>query len=462
MIPLTLEQLAEVVGGRLEDGGDAARVADRVVIDSRLAGPGALFVALPGEHADGHDFAADAAGRGAAGCLADEARGPVGVPGTVLVDDPADALLGLGAWMRDEVNPAVVAVTGSNGKTTTKDLIAAAAGATLRVIANEGSFNNELGVPLTCCRLEADTQVLVSEIGARGVGHIASLTPLVRPDVSVVTTVSGAHLELFKDVETVARAKGELVEALGPDGVAVLNADDPRVAAMRGKSLGRLVTYGLAADADWRAEHLEADDLARWSFTVRGRRVTCPLPGEHNVGNALAALAVADVLGVPLEDAAAALERATVSHWRMELRRTPQGATVLNDAYNANPASMEAALKTLATMRAAGRRWAVLGRMAELGEGEAEAHDRIGRLCIRLGVDGLIVVGAQARAIRDAADQEGFYGQGDLFLADDADEAAEILAGRLGAGDVVLVKASRSAGLERVADLLAPHGKDAA
>ena len=466
MIPLTLEQLAEVVGGRLQDGAGAERTVDAVVIDSRRAAPGALFVALPGERTDGHDHIADAAARGAVGYLADEARAPqltsLAAPGGVLVDDPADALLGLGAWVRDEVNPAVVAVTGSNGKTTTKDLIAAAAGAALRTVANEGSFNNELGVPLTCCRLEADTQVLVTEIGARGIGHIAMLTPLVRPDVAVVTTVAGAHLELFGDVDTVALAKAELVESLGPDGVAVLNADDPRVAAMRGKCMGQVVTYGITQDADWRAEDPRADELARWSFTVRGRRVTCPLPGEHNVGNTLAALAAADALGVPLDAAAAALERATVSRWRMELRRTAAGATVLNDAYNANPASMEAALKTLATMRVEGRRWAVLGRMAELGEGEREAHDRIGRLCIRLGVEGLIVVGEQARAIRDGADLEGFYGQGDLFLVDTPDAAADLLRERLAPGDVVLVKASRSAGLERVAELLAPQEEGAA
>ncbi|HWH31288.1 MAG TPA: UDP-N-acetylmuramoyl-tripeptide--D-alanyl-D-alanine ligase [Egibacteraceae bacterium] len=461
MIPLTLEQLAEVVGGRLQDGADAARVVGDVVIDSRRATAGALFVALPGEHADGHDYVADAVARGAAGYLADERRAPLPEPGAVLVDDPGDALLGLGAWVRDQVDPRVVAVTGSNGKTTTKDLIAAAVGAGLRTVANEGSYNNELGVPLTCCKLDEDSQVLVTEIGARGIGHIASLTPLVRPDVAVVTTVAGAHLELFKDLDTVARAKGELVESLGPDGVAVLNADDARVAAMRDRAMGRVVTYGVSADADWRAGDLRADELARFSFTARGVRVRCPLPGEHNVGNALAALAVADVLGVAPETAAAGIGAARVSRWRMEVRRTPSGAVILNDAYNANPASMEAALKTLASMRVAGRRWAVLGRMAELGDGEREAHDRIGRLCIRLGVDGLVVVGAQARAIRDAADLEGFYGQGDLFLVDAPAEAAELLRDRLAEGDAVLVKASRSAGLERVADLLAPQGEDA-
>jgi UDP-N-acetylmuramoyl-tripeptide--D-alanyl-D-alanine ligase len=458
MIRLTLEQLAEVVGGRLEEGGDAGRVVDHVVIDSREVRENSLFVALVGEHTDGHRFIVQAGARGAQGFLADEMKAPFDAPGGVLVDDPADALLGLGAWMRDEVDPRVVAVTGSNGKTTTKDLIAAAASSTLRTIANTGSYNNELGVPLTCCRLEPDTQLLVTEIGARGLGHIASLTPVVRPDVAVVTSVASAHLELFRDLETVALAKGELVEALGEEGVAVLNADDARVAAMASRTRARVVTYGVGGPADWRAEDLEADELARYSFTVRGMRVRCPLPGEHNVSNSLAALVVADAVGVPLDAAVAGIERAQVSRWRMEVVRAASGAIVFNDAYNANPASMSAALKTLASARVEGRRWAVLGRMAELGPDEDAAHDRIGRLVIRLGIDGLVVVGREARAIRDAADQEGFYGRGALHLVDTPEEAATLLRERVGEQDAVLVKASRSAGLERVAELLAATG----
>jgi len=454
VIPLTLEAVAEIVGGRLQDGADADRRIDHVVIDSRLAGPGALFVALPGEHADGHDFIAQAAANGAGGCLADELRAPAHASGAVLVDDPADALLGLGIWVRQTVAPTVVAVTGSSGKTTTKDLIAAAAGGARRVVANEGSFNNELGVPLTCCRLEADSEVLVTEIGARGIGHIALLAGLVAPDIAVVTNVGAAHAQLFGDLDTTAQAKGELVEALAADGVAVLNADDTRVAAMAARAPGRVVTYGMGDGAGWRAEDVRLDELARPSFTVRGHRVQLPLPGEHNVGNALAAIAVADLLGVGLDEAADGIARATVSHWRMELQRAANGALILNDAYNANPASMEAALKTLAATAATGRRWAVLGHMAELGDQAAEAHDRIGRLVIRLGIDALVVVGAAARGIRDAADLEGFYGQGPLHLVDTPEEAAALVRAELAPQDVVLVKASRSAGLERVATLL--------
>lgn len=456
MIPLTAEQLADVVGGDLTPGTDPAAAVDDVAIDSRAARPGTLFVALPGERTDGHRFVADAVGRGAALALVASGRIadlPAGAP-AVVVDDPGDALLGLGRWVRDTVDPTVVAVTGSSGKTTTKDLIAAAAGAGRAVVAAAGSYNNDLGVPLTCCRLGLDSEVLVAEVGARGLGHVAKLAALLDPDIGVVTTIGGAHLELFGDVETVARAKGELVEALDPSGLAVLNADDGRVAALAARTRARVVTFGRGEGADWRAEDVRVDDLARPAFRVRGTDVTVPLPGEHNVGNALAALAVADAVGVPLGDAAAALAGATVSRWRMEVVRTRDGVTVLNDAYNANPASVTAALRTLVQTRTGGRRWAVLGPMAELGEASAAEHDRIGRLVIRLGVDGLVVVGRDARPLRDAADLEGFYGQGDLYAVDGVEEVAGVLAGRLHPGDVVLVKASRAVGLERAADAL--------
>lgn len=457
MIPLALSQAADVVGGDLVDAASADRWIDDVTIDSRLARPGSLFIPLHGERVDGHDFVAHASRRGASGYLWDHRRPAPEHPGGILVDDPADALLGLGAWVRDRVDPAVIAITGSSGKTTTKDLIAAAVGAGRSTVANPGSYNNEIGVPLTCCRLSADTEVLVAEIGSRGLGHIARLAPLIAPDVAVVTTVGASHLAMLGDLDTVARAKSELVESLDADGIAVLNADDARVAAMADVAPGRVVTYGMQANADWRGEAIELDELARPVFTVRGRRLRLALPGEHNVGNALAALAAADAVGVDLDQAAGALEGATVSPWRMQLVRTADGLVILNDAYNANPASMTAALATLAHVTTGGRRWAVLGYMAELGPGSDEAHRQIGHSVARSGIERLLVVGSEAEGIRAGAAEARTDDNESVLTAEGPDEAIVLLRRLLRPDDAVLVKASRSVGLERIVDALAGH-----
>ncbi len=450
MIPLRLAAVADAVGGTLVDPRDGDRVVDSVTIDSRTADSGALFVALPGERVDGHDFVAAAVRAGATGYLCRADRAP-GVAGGVAVADPAAALLALGATVRRVVDPRGVAVTGSSGKTTTKHLLRAAMGAGRRVVANVGSYNNELGVPLTCCALTADTEVLVAEVGARGAGHVAAMAAVLRPDVTVVTTVGEAHLAMFADLDGVARAKRELVEALTADGVAILNADDPRVLAMAAAAPGPVVTYACGDDADLRAHDVTLDALARPRFRVDGVAVSLPLPGLHNVGNALAALAGARACGVDLAAAAAALATAPVSRWRMELHTTDDGVTVLNDAYNANPSSTEAALRTLAATATGGRRVAVLGHMAELGPGSDAAHERIGRQCAELALDGLVAVGAGAAAIARGARAAGLAPGGRVEAVADAEAALEVLRGWLADGDAVLVKASRSAGLERVA-----------
>ncbi len=458
MIRLTVAQLAEVVGGEVARPGDDDRVVDHVVVDSRQAGPGALFVALPGEHIDGHEFVADAAARGASAALIAAERPLPDASGLVVVDDPGDALMGLGAWVRDTVDPLVVAITGSQGKTTTKDLAHAALSSERVVAAAPASYNNEVGVPLTCCRLELDSEVLVCEVGTRGVGDIARLVPIVRPDIAVVTAIGASHLERLGDVDTVARAKGELVEALSPSDHAVLNADDHRVAALAARTDGRVVTYGITAEADWQALDVGLDGRARPRFTALapdGRRVDVHLanPGRHNVSNALAALAVADLAGVDLARATAALGTASGSQWRMALADTPDGGAVLNDAYNANPASTRAALEALAALDVPGRRWAVLGHMAELGTHSAAAHAEIGQLAADLGLDGLVVVGTEAEAIADAAERCGFAGP--VSRCADADAALAWLDGSIDGRDAVLVKASRAVGLERLATALA-------
>lgn len=458
MIRLTVAQLAEVVGGDVARPDDAERVVDQVVVDSRRAKPGALFVALPGEHADGHEFVADAAARGATAALIAADRPLPDAAGLVIVDDPGDALLGLGAWVRDTVDPLVVAITGSQGKTTTKDLLRAALSPERVVAAAPASYNNDVGVPLTCCRLELDSEVLVCEIGTRGVGDIARLAPIVRPDIAVVTAIGASHLERLGDIDTVARAKGELVEALSPADHAVLNADDDRVAGLAARTDARVVTYGVTAAADWQAADVGLDARARARFTAlapdeRRAEVHLANPGRHNVANALAALAVADLARVDLHRAAAGLATASGSEWRMALANTPAGGAVLNDAYNANPASTRAALEALAALEVPGRRWAVLGHMAELGAHSTAAHEEIGRLATQLGLDGLVVVGGEAQTIADAAERLGFAGR--VARCDDADAALAWLDGSIDGRDAVLIKASRSVGLERLAATLA-------
>jgi UDP-N-acetylmuramoyl-tripeptide--D-alanyl-D-alanine ligase len=454
MIDVTLAQLAEVVGGELVDERADTAVVRGVTIDSRHVGDGDLFVALPGTRTDGHRFVDTALAAGAAGALvaADRSADLAPDAAVVVVDDPADALLALGAWVRDTVDPHVIAVTGSNGKTTTKDLTAAA----LRdrvVVANEGSFNNELGMPLTCCRMTHGTDVLVSELGMRGPGQIAQLAALLRPTVGIVTSVAGVHLELLGSLEAIADAKGELVEALDADGVAVLAADDARVAAMAQRTAATVVTFGTAPSADFRATDVELDRSARARFVLHspaGRHdVTVPVPGVHNVGNALAAVAAATASGVDLPAAVAGLADARVSRWRLQLESVGD-VSVLNDAYNANPTSVEAALRTLCALPTNGRRWAVLGTMAEIGPTSAEEHRRTGGVVSTLGVDALITVGDEAAAMIDGAAAADAEGRRQRWAVDDVDAAARILADGTDDGDVVLVKASRSAGLERV------------
>lgn len=467
MIPLTLAQVADIVGGELDHPWQSDGVVNSVTIDSRQVHEGALFVALDGERVDGHDYVDRAATAGARGYLRRADR-DVDVPGGIAVDDPADALLALGLWIRDIVDPTVVMVTGSNGKTTTKDLIAAAIGPSRATIATTGSQNNELGLPLTCCRLEADSDVLIAEIGMRGEGQIAALAMPMRPDIAVVTNVAGVHLELLGSLDAIARAKSELVQALVPGGAAVLNADDPLVAAMselpggftswyygQGRSGGGAPDDGTSTTV--RATNIRLDSSARPQFALLDdggtHDVTLGVPGEHNVNNALAAYCVAKILGIAPTRAIAGLESAQLSPWRMQLDVAASGLRVLNDAYNANPDSTAAALSTL---RAIGdsqvlHRIAVLGHMAEIGPTSHAEHVRIGRLAADMSLDGLVVVGHLAAGLSEGATAGGFAGALGLHHVADPDEAIRALENLVGPADIVLVKASRSAGLERVA-----------
>jgi len=455
VIPFTLKEVAEATGGRLADADPDAVVAG-VAVDSRAVRPGELFVALPGGRTDGSLFAAAAAEAGAAATLARE--GAVFAGPRVEVADPLAALAALGTAVRDRSAATVVAVTGSNGKTTTKDLLAAALATTVATVANQASFNNEVGLPLTLTRIDPGTRAVVVEMGARGPGHIAALARLARPSVGVVVNVGESHLGMFGSREAIAKAKGELVESLPPDGTAVLNADDPQVAAMADRTVARVVTFGQGPAAQVRAEAVTLDGDGRASFTLvtpaGTAEVTLPAPGEHLVSCALAAAAAAAVLGVGPAEVAAGLATATLSPMRMQVRRRPDGLTVVNDAYNANPSSMAAALKTLATLgRLGGRTVAVLGEMAELGPAAAAEHDRIGRLATRLGIDRLVGVGEPGRVMVNAARMEGMWPEEAEAVAG-PDAALALLTPVLGPDDVVLVKASRVVALDRVADAL--------
>ena len=464
MIDLTLAEVAAAVGGVLADATDPdAMVTGPVTVDSRRVVPGGLFVAVAGEHHDGHDFAASAVASGAVAVLA--AR-PVGVP-AVVVDDVVAGLGRLaGAVRRRLPGLHVVGITGSSGKTSTKDLLAQLLERLGPTVAPPGNYNNEIGLPLTVLAADPTTRFLVLEMGARGLGHIRELTDIAVPDVGVVLNVGTAHVGEFGSQAAIAAAKGELVEALPERGLAVLNADDPLVRPMAGRTAARVVRYGESDAADVRAVDVALDERGRPRFelvSAAGRAVVAMrLVGEHQVSNALAAAAVALDAGAPLDAVAEALTEAEPrSRWRMEVVERPDGVTVVNDAYNANPESVRAALKALVALAGDRRSWAVLGEMGELGAEHIAAHDTIGRLAVRLNVDKLLVVGAGAKAMHLGAGMEGSWDDESVFVTD-VDAAVALLREQLRPGDVVLVKASRAAGLERVAAALLADPEDGA
>jgi UDP-N-acetylmuramoyl-tripeptide--D-alanyl-D-alanine ligase len=452
MIPLSLAAIAEITGARPHLVTDPAAAVDTVVIDSRSAGPGALFAALPGNRVDGHDFAPAAVAAGAAAVLATR---PAGVPTLIVPDVPA-AMAALARAVVDRLpGLTIAAITGSAGKTTTKDLAAQLIERLGPTVAPHGSYNNEIGHPLTILRATAATRYLVLELSARGTGHIAQQCEIARPSLGVVLCVGHAHTGEFGGLAGVARAKGELPAALPAGGVALLNADDPRVLAMVGRTAARVVTFGGAPQAAVRAAGVRLDDQGRPGFTLVTPAGSAPVQlrlfGEHNVVNALAAAALAGELGLGLPQVAESLSAATArSRWRMEVTQRPDGVTVINDAYNASPEAMAAAIASLAAMARGRRALAVLGPMYELGSQSRAFHEEAGALAARAGVAGLIVVGEDAAPMLTGAKSEGSWA-GELLAVPDVGSAVEAVAARLRPGDVVLVKAAHAAGLERVA-----------
>lgn len=471
MLTASADTIVRVTGGLLLAGSGEA-VASDVAVDSRAVEPGCVFVALPGERVDGHDYLEASLEAGArvlvvtrpleeivpAARKASEAGAAV-----IRVPDAVRAVQELAAWHRHRLHAVVVGITGSTGKTTTKDFLTSALARTMRVVATEGNRNNDLGLPLTILRAGSDTDALVVEMGMRGLGQIARLAQVAAPDMGLVTNVGTSHIELLGTQDAVATAKGELVRAVPGTGAVFLNGDDAYSDALALDSKAPVTLYGLSERCDVRAEDVTTDEAGCASFDLLAPqgsvRVTLPLPGRHNVYNALAAAAVALRLAVSLEDVREGLGSATVSGMRMQTFTTASGVVVVNDAYNANPSSMRAAVETLATMRVPGRRIAVLGDMAELGSLSELAHFEIGELVGRSEIDSLLTVGPRAGRIADGAKAEGMDAA-DVRRFESAEEAATALRSTVREGDAVLVKASRVMGLERVVErMVAPDAE---
>ncbi|HZJ48814.1 MAG TPA: UDP-N-acetylmuramoyl-tripeptide--D-alanyl-D-alanine ligase, partial [Acidimicrobiia bacterium] len=428
----TLATVAAATGGVAN--GDSQMPVHSVSTDSRSVEVGSVFVAIRGEHHDGHDYAADAVAAGAVAALVEHGTHTDLIP-RIDVEDTGRALRDLAAYRRSELEMPVVAITGSTGKTSTKDLLAAAIPGSW---ASPRSYNNEVGVPLTVLTAPDDATALVLEVGSRGPGHIAWLMPAIRPSVAVITNLGVVHFETFGSRDAVADGKWELVAGLSEGGIAVLPAEEPR---LRRPHPGPTITFGEDPTALFRISSISTDMEGRPSFNLHacGRvvPVTLAMAGSHNAHNAAAAFAAATAIGIDQEIAADGMANAVASPWRMEIHKGR--FTVVNDAYNANPTSMEAALRTVASMP--GRSFAILGEMAELGSIATEEHRRIGRLASDLDFEGVVTVGHD-HGLADAA--------GGLNMTD-PDVALEYVLGRVGEGDVVLVKASRSVGLESLA-----------
>lgn len=459
MIELSLGEISAALAGELHGPTDAQglRVTGSVETDSRLVANGALFFARPGEVTDGHLFVGAALESGAVAAVVDH-----------IVDSPipqivvSDVTLALGelakfvlARIRENSDLKVIGITGSNGKTTTKNMLREILSQVGQTIAPIESFNNEVGAPISILKTDFDTKFLVVELGAGGPGSIAYLADIAKPDLGVLLKVGLAHVGEFGGIEGTAKIKGELATALTQDGLFIGNADDGYVRDMATNA--KQVWFGTAPDAGYRASDLQLS-ISGTSFDIHwptgeSERITLQILGEHHVMNALAACAVADQLGVARETIKSALENMPLAErWRMQLTNRPDGISIINDAYNASPDSTKAALQTLAQLGKSGRRTiAVLGEMAELGAFSREQHDAIGRIVVRLNIDQLVVVGQAAKLIHMGAEQEGSWG-GESKYFDSIAEALAYVRGMLIAGDIVLVKSSKSANLRHLGD----------
>ena len=447
---LQLDQIRAWLG--LDPAGGAGAVLG-YSIDSRTLRPGDLFFAIQGPRHDGHAYVEEAFRRGAVAAVVRSAYRGTGAGTLLPVDAPASALLKLATWARRKWGRTLIAVTGSSGKTTTKEMIAAFLEGFLTISKSEGNLNNEYGLPLSLLRIRDDADAAVVEIGINHPGELRPLADIAAPNIGVVTNVGAAHVGNFDSVEAIAAEKRQLIESLGTDGIAVLNADDARVAAFRTVHSGCCVTFGINQEADVRADDLHDLGAEGARFRVAGHPMITAVPGRHNVANIVAAMAVARCLGVGPDRLQDAVGRLRPVAMRGKICRSG-GVTLIDDCYNANPAAVEAMLEVL-RRTSARRRIAVLGEMRELGVRSRELHRRIGQAVSAAGLDYLVAVGGDAVEIAAAADVPGEF-------HDYPQEAARALAGQLRPGDALLLKASRGVGLERVRDaLLAEMGRTA-
>jgi UDP-N-acetylmuramoyl-tripeptide--D-alanyl-D-alanine ligase len=466
MIPMRPHEIAQAAGARLLNAGTRpAKAISKVSTDTRSMSKGSLFVALKGNRFDGHDFLEQALNKGAAALLVarvePEVMNRARKKGTAVIRARGTlaALSRLAARQREMSTAEVVGITGSTGKTLTKDFVASVLETEGVVAASRGSFNNEIGVPLTILQLASDTRFLVLEMGSRGMGHVEELCHIARPRIGVITNIGWTHMQYFRTRDNLANAKAELLRCLPRDGTAVINADDDYSEILRGLSPCPVLTFGLSRAADIRAHDIQVDKYGKVVFTLRSKgggkaNISVPLPGRHNVENALAAAAVGKIMGVDMESIAEGIANATTTAWRMEMINRPEEITIINDAYNANPVSMRSALMAMCDISCDKRAIAVLGDMAELGPVSEKAHREVGELAVDYGTDILITVGRKSRKTAQAAREKGLP-RGSVFMADGVDKAAEILRAIVEPGDVVLIKGSRFLGLEKLVNLVA-------
>ncbi|MEW6182597.1 MAG: UDP-N-acetylmuramoyl-tripeptide--D-alanyl-D-alanine ligase [Bacillota bacterium] len=458
MLPLTIGETAKVLDAELVRG-DPSRIATAVTTDSREVKPGALFFALAGERYDGHHFTGEALDRGAAGVVVSRAVPATGAASVVLlVPDVLAALGKLARYIRRLAGVFLIGVTGSTGKTSTKDVMAAVLAVRYRVLATRGNLNNEIGVPLTLLRLETGHKVAVVEMAMRGAGEIAALADVCRPDAAVITNIGETHLERLGSVRAIARVKGEILDFIPPEGFAVLHDESPFISEEAGRCRGRVVFFGTGSGAAVRlVGYNAADEGGRFRVAAEDREEEyfLPVPGFHNALNAVAAIAVAREMGLTTDEIRDGLSGVRLSDMRSEIRKIGS-LTVINDAYNANPASMRAALALLKQMAGGRRRVAVLGNMLELGERAVDAHREVGRAAADCA-DVVVAVGDLAQGIAAGAVSAG-VSAGKVFPCADAASAAAVLKSVLRGDEVVLVKASRGMHLETVVSALETGG----